>query len=247
MKIIYRISDKGEAKAKLHFVTKRGIFEHFCITFKDYDIYVVADNVSDETYDFIQRFVVASRIHRTMLGNAGSLLYSFDLAIKEFADDEKIYLAEDDYIYTPEAPKVIEEGLDVADYASGYDHPDKYISRSKGGPNPFVENGGEATRVIITRSRHWKETNSTCMTFGTTVRIIKEDRNVYEGYCQGFPRSFQMFCELIQKKQRRLITCLPAVSTHGESAYLSPFVNWGEVFKKSLVKGDGHETGETHT
>jgi hypothetical protein len=244
MKIIYRISDKGEVKAKLHFVTKRGIFEHFCIRFKDYDIYVVADNVSDETYNFIQQFVVESRIHRTLLGNARSLLYSFDLAIKEFADDEKIYLAEDDYIYRSEALKIIEEGLDVADYASGYDHPDKYINRSEGGPNPFVENGGEDTRVIITRSRHWKETNSTCMTFGTTVRIIKEDRDVYECYCQGFPRSFEMFCELIQKKQRRLITCLPAVSTHGESAYLSPFVNWEEVFENSFVKG---ETGEKET
>jgi transaldolase len=41
-----------------------------------------------------------------------------------------------------------EEGLDISDYVSGYDHPDKYIDSDQGGDNPFIKDGGEITRVL---------------------------------------------------------------------------------------------------
>ena len=230
MKIVYRISDGGYNKQKPEYVTKRGVFLHFLKVFSGYDIYVVADNVSDETYLFLCHNINVGKIMRTKLSNAGAFMHSVFFVIASFNDEnEKIYFAEDDYIYTKDAPKIIEEGLDISDYCSGYDHPDKYMNHIEGGPNPYIENGGELTRVLISKNKHWKITNSFCMTFATTIKMIKQDVEIYKKYCStSHPYDFQMCLELAQMKHRKLISCIPAVSTHGETAYLSKFIDWAK-------------------
>jgi hypothetical protein len=232
MKVIYRISDGGYNKVKPAYVTKRASFLHFMKVFEGHDIYVLADNVAQDTYDFLCQYVAADRITRNSFGNAGSFLASVQIATNLFADEERVYFAEDDYVYTKDAPQIINEGLDIADYSSGYDHPDKYMD---GGPNPFVEGGGETTKVLITKSRHWKITNSCCMTFATRVACMKEDYEIYKHYCSGtHPNDFHMFLALAKANGRKLVSCLPAVSTHGEVAYLSPFVDWEQAAKYTL-------------
>jgi hypothetical protein len=234
MIVLYRISDGGYNKIKPHYVTKRGCFLHFLKIFHEYDVYVFADNVTDETYNFLSQHVNPDKIIRTSLSNAGSFMYSLDFAVSKFSDDQKIYFAEDDYIYTQEAPKIIEEGLDIADYSSGYDHPDKYINHNEGGPNPFIEKGGEFTRVIVSNSRHWKRTNSCCMTFASKVSTLKNDYNIFKKYCSTtHPYDFQIFCDLYKINGRRLISCIPSVSTHGEIQWLAKFIDWENEFNKT--------------
>ena len=231
MKIIYRISDGGYNKVKPYYVTKKGIFQHFIKIFTGYDIYVIADNVCDETYNFIIQYIDTSKVFRTKLSNAGSFMYSVNFALHSFNDNEKVYFAEDDYIYTKNAAMIIEEGLDVGDYSSGYDHPDKYMNHNEGGPNPYIKDGGEITRVKISKNRHWKITNSCCMTFATRVITLKEDLNIYNKYCSGtHPYDFQMFLELEKANNRIVVSCIPGVSTHGETGLLSPFINWEHEF-----------------
>lgn len=237
MKIIYRISDKGNPKMKPYYATKKGCFLHFLNRFKEHDIYVIADNVCDATHDFLISLVDPTKVFRTQLNNAGAFLHSVEFAIARFADDDKIYLAEDDYIYTKDAAKVIEEGFQIAPYVSGYDHPDKYLNHSEGGPNPFIHGGGEATRAVMTQSRHWKFTNSCCMTFATTVKTLKEDLHIYKKHCATVtPNDFGMFCELILPPNgtRRLVSPMPAVSTHAETEWLAKFVNWENEFHESI-------------
>ena len=151
----------------------------------------------------VKEYIDINKILRTNLSNAGSFIYSLDFAIKNFNDNESVYFTEDDYIYKQEAPKIIEEGLDIADYSSGYDHPDKYIDIDKGGVNPFIKNGGELTRVILSKNIHWKITNSTTMTFATKIKIIKQDYNIFKHYCSTtYPYDFQIFCDLYKKKRK---------------------------------------------
>ena len=236
MKILYRISDGGYNKLKPYYVTKHGCFLHFIKIFRNYDIYVIADNVSESTYDFLKQHIDPSKIFQTSLSNAGSFMYALKFAINNFNDNEKVYFAEDDYIYTKEAPKIIEEGLDIADYSSGYDHPDKYMNHNEGGPNPFVTKGGELTRVILSKNRHWKVTNSCCMTFATTVKKCKEDYSIFEKYSTtNHPYDFQIFCDLYKYKGRKLVSCIPAVSTHGEIEWLSKFIDWEKEFNDSFL------------
>ena len=153
---------------------------------------------------------------RTKLSNAGSFMYSVNFAINNFKDNDKVYFAEDDYVYTKDASNIIEEGLDIADYTTGYDHPDKYMNKNEGGPNPFISSGGEVTRVIISKNHHWKLTNSTCMTFSTHVSTLKKDLPIYVKYCSTtHPYDFDMWCDLIRNNKRKLISSIPGVSTHG--------------------------------
>jgi hypothetical protein len=232
MKILYRISDGGYNKIKPEYLTKKGCFLHFLKVFKSYDIYVFADNVSEDTYSFLQENIDNKKIIRTSLSNAGSFMYVLNFAIKNFDDNEKIYFAEDDYIYRENSPKIIEEGLDIANYSSGYDHPDKYINHKEGGPNPFIEKGGELTRVILTKSTHWKVTNSCCMTFATTLKMIKEDYKIFENHCSTtHPYDFEIWCDLY-KKGRKLVSCIPSVSTHGETQWLGKFIDWEKEYNK---------------
>ena len=236
MKILYRISNCGKQTQRPHYVYDRNImFLHFLDIFKDHDIYVFADNVSDETYTFLMNNYDNSKIFRISLGNGKSFMHIVDYAINNFNIDDKIYFAEDDYIYKKNAPSIIEEGLTIADYSSGYDHPDKYINYNEGGPNPFIEHGGELTRVLITNNSHWKLTNSCCMTFASTIKTIKEDYNIFQdGCCHSAPGDFGIFCNLIKSKNKKLVSCIPSVSTHGENAWLAKFVNWDDEMKKSM-------------
>ena len=227
MKILYRISNAGNTKIKPAFVNPINVFKHFITIFKDFEIFVVADNISDETHAFLLEHVASDHLFRTSLNNAGAFMYSVMFAINHFDDKEKVYFAEDDYIYIMHAPKILLEGLCIADYVSGYDHPDKYINVKDGGPNPFIMNGGELTRVILSPSSHWKQTNSCCMTFATTVAILKQDLEVYKKYCKTkHPYDFMMFQELINLRKRTLISPIPSVSTHGETQWLAKFVDW---------------------
>jgi len=232
MRVLYRISDGGNVKLKPDYVhDKKRMFLHFLAIFEHKDIYVFADNVKDETFDFISNhFHDSSKLFRINLGNASSFLYTVDFAIQHFHENEKVYFAEDDYIYTKRAPEIIEEGLQIADFSSGYDHPDKYMNHYEGG-NPYIENGGEITRVLITQNSHWKFTNSCCMTFATTVNILKQDYDVFKFFGVN---DFELFCDLIHKRNRKLVSCIPGVSTHGETNWLSPFVDWKFEFQNSL-------------
>lgn len=235
MKIIYRISDSGYNKNKPYYVTKKNIFLHFLQIFNGYDIYIIADNISEDTYNYIKNYLPIEKIVRTNLSNAGSFLYSVYFAINNFNSDNIVYFAEDDYIYIKNAPKIIEEGLTISDYSSGYDHPDKYVNYSDGGPNPYISNGGEETCVMITNNRHWKLTNSCCMTFACKVKTIKEDLYIFEKYCKtNHPEDFHIFVELTKNKNRKLVSCIPSVSTHGETEWLAKFVDWEKEFYNSF-------------
>lgn len=234
MKILLRISNMGNPKAKVSNINnKRLAFMHMLSTLNgSHELYVFADNVTDELYQFFIDNYDASKIFRTRLGNYGALMYVLGFAIKNFNDDDSIYACEDDYIYLPNALDIIEEGLQISHYSSGYDHPDKYVNKSDGGPNPYISNGGEVTRVVVTEHSHWKHTNSMCMTFAAKLKTLKEDYNNFASL--GSSLDFQLFCTLRREKSRICACCIPAVSTHGELEWLAKFIDWEKVFENSI-------------
>jgi hypothetical protein len=238
MKIIYRFHDKDNQKVKEPYINKIDTFYHFFKIFNNgiNDIYVVADNIDDSSYEILKKTLDISKIIRTSWGNSHSFLFAVYFAIINFDSNDIVYLSEDDYIYTQNASQILEEGVAISDYVSGYDHPDKYVNHNEGGPNPFIKEGGEETRVLISKSHHWKLTNSCCMTFATKVKFLKEDFNIYKKYCyNNYPLDFDMWRDLITNSKRKLISAIPGVSTHGETYNLSPFVNWKQEYVNSFT------------
>jgi len=121
--------------------------------------------------------------------------------------------------------QTLKEGLEKADYVSLYDHPDKY----QDGLNPYVKDGGEKTKVILTRSSHWKFTNSSTMTFSSRVKTLKADYKIWKKcLIDTYPYDFKAFQDL-RRRGRKLITPIPSLSTHAEPNFLAPLIDWSQV------------------
>lgn len=228
MKIYYRISDAGYNKVKPSYINNEACLQNFCNVFFEYihDIVVIADNCSTETMAMIKRFIDPTAIHQVSIGSgAGTFNYALDQALK-LEDEEIVYFVENDYLHMQGSPTILKEGFHTgASYVSLYDHPDKYMN----GANPYVEDGGEATRVVLTKSIHWKITNSTTMTFAAAVGTLRADEPTLREFTVGtYPRDFDMFLSL-GRNGKALVTPIPGYSTHGETAWLTPLTDWSTI------------------
>ena len=227
MKIIYRVSDTGYNKVKPNYIDNQKCLSNFCYVFQNYDILVMADNVSEDTRKMIQQHQVSIK-HVNVGHGAGTFNLALDIALK-YNDDEIVYFVENDYLHKPESPKIMEEGFLLgASFVALYDHPDKYIDPSRGG-NPYCEGGAEDTRVYLTESCHWKITNSTTMTLAAKVSTLKRVEPILRKWTsETHPHDFNMFMEL-RNKGELLVTPIPGYSTHGETAWLSPLTDWSKI------------------
>jgi hypothetical protein len=228
MKIIYRISDSGYNKVKPRYINNRNCLWNAINVFKDADWSIIADNISEETDNMLFQYVNNLDIieHVSVGHGAGTFNIALDEALG-YDDNEIVYFCENDYLHKPGSQKIIEEGLNEigADFVSLYDHPDKYID----GANPYVQGGGEMTRVMLSTSSHWKVTNSTTMTFAAKVKTLRKTENVLREYTQGsYPRDFDMFISLYNSAHY-LVTPIPGYSTHGETAWLTPLIDWSRI------------------
>lgn len=250
MKIFYRLSDGSYPKERFENATKDGCLKNFLDHFQSCEDQMVLylDNVKEATFKKYYNFVgfhsnVAisrSLMHiQTQRTNEGSSAASFRAVLKaalELDDDEIVYFVEDDYAHLEGSREVLLEGIERADYVTLYNHPDKYLPASEGG-NPFIgDDRAEATKVFVTDSSYWMMTNSTTMTFATTVKTIREDQEVWFRFTDGsYPHDMQIFLEL-REKGRTLIQPIPTKSTHCEptwAAHLhgSDINDWDEYLK----------------
>ena len=232
MKIIYRISDAGYNKVKPLYINNGNCLKNAVRVFGKENFHIIADNVSEET----QRIILDCDIQDTQIDyvsvghGAGTFNLALDLALEQ-NDNEVIYFLENDYLHTKNAKTIIIEGINLgADYVSGYDHPDKYIPASRGGNPQIEDDGGETTKVYLTKSSHWKITNSTTMTFAAKVSTLKRDETILRKYTNmgHYPQDYKMFLEL-RENNAILVTSIPGVSTHGETMWLSPVIDWESV------------------
>ncbi|WP_125347529.1 glycosyl transferase [Pandoraea apista] len=137
-----------------------------------------------------------------------------------------IYVLENDYLHVDGWPDEIRElatsGISW-DYLSLYDHPDKY-------PNLCAH--GDAKRyatlksqVFSTSRRHWRTAPSTCGTYMLSRETFERDiRLLRLGIFD-----FKFFKILTKIKRRKLVTPMPALSTHCMTEFLSPVIDWESV------------------
>src|SRR6056300_882801 len=141
MKVYYRFSDGGYNKLKPDYVTKKSclinFLRHFSI--EDTQIHLIADKVSLDTTKWLEGEIKSQYDFSIEYTNYGygslSFIHTLDLA-KQLPDYTQIYFVEDDYIHREGSYKCLREGLDISDYVTLYDHPDKYLTRENRG-NPL--------------------------------------------------------------------------------------------------------------
>ncbi len=228
--ILYRISDAGNPKTKLPGVSKWDCLQNAIQIFEGAIFHVFADRCSQNTLTKLSEMGLKPQV--LDLGNAGSWLFAANYALQNTGKSDILYFLEDDYLHLSGAMGVLQEGIGKADYVSLYDHPDKYQEDL----NPYVEAGGEWSKVLSGSRCHWKTSNSTTMTFGVMHATLLEDLPVWQQFCEGgFPDDFGAFQHLqgigswenvLFGKRRRLVTPLPSFSTHIETEFLAPGKDW---------------------
>ena len=91
MQIYYRISDTGYNKVKPDYINNENCLRNFCQHFSSCKINVIADNISDDTYNMMCKYVDASYINRVSIGHGAG---TFNLAL-----NEALKLDNNEYVY----------------------------------------------------------------------------------------------------------------------------------------------------
>lgn len=228
--IYYRLCEKGYPKVKPEYITKEHCLANAVSEFPldQVEWHVLADNISEATYQMALKYVPADRIKMISVGHgAGTFRIAYEEAMRH-EDDALVYFLEDDYLHVPRSLEFLREAAECnyTDYLTLYDHPDKYSNAT----NPYVTQGGEYSVVYWCGHRHWKETNSTTMTFATFADVLKKDKQVFWNWTKGsHPWDFVLFTDLVKTRKRRLSSPLPSCSTHGETAMLAKGVDWEKI------------------
>ena len=239
VKTVYRISDTGFKKEKPNYVTNENCLRNAIMAFPldTHYWHVLADSISDNTRIMIEKYIPKENIEHISIKNGPGypFMYILDKMLKTSSDNDIIYFIENDYLHKVNSDAVLREGIGLgADYVTLYDHPDKYIDAQYGG-NPFIEDGGEVTKVFLSKTCHWKLTNSTTGTFAATVKTLKRDYNTIKKYANNpYWNDFHMFTELKEQGQT-LVSPIPGYSTHGETLWLTPLTNWNDICNNNNI------------
>lgn len=137
-----------------------------------------------------------------------------------------IYVLENDYLHmdgwVDEIKELAASGISW-DYLSLYDHPDKYPNLH--GHRDSLRYTTLKSQVFSTSYRHWRSSPSTCATYMLSRETFERDLRLLR---LGI-FDFKLFWILNKIKRRRLITPIPALSTHCMTEFLSPIIDWNSV------------------
>jgi hypothetical protein len=123
---------------------------------------------SDEELEFV---------HLDGIGNHATFSMQVDLLTRQ-TDAELVFFAEDDYFYLPNAlVTMIDFALSYSDvdFVTPYDHPDTYNAASH----------FERHRIRPFKSRYWRTSTSTCLTFLARRSALVRLREIFDSYRKG--------------------------------------------------------------
>lgn len=142
------------------------------------------------------------------------------------ADDDLIYLLENDYLHVADWVSRLEElaasPIDW-DYTTLYDHPDKYPGYTDVADSARYRN--LIGKVFCAGSQHWRTTPSSTGTYILRGRTYRRDLPVLRlGLYDN-----RLFKLLGLVRRVTVVSPLPSLSTHSMSEYLAPVVAWDAV------------------
>ena len=184
--IVYRIYP-GVSKVPPVFSKDKYKLSELCLqSFRDalngvsYKLYVLLDNCPPEYKElFLQYFpdTEMDLIELEPSGNAKTFGKQMDILLEQDYSDV-VYFAEDDYFYLPDAFKIMLDFLNSSvapDFVTPFDHLDYYKLKLHQYEYETVEY----------RGRNWRTAATTCMTFMTTKKKLKETENIFRTYTKN--------------------------------------------------------------
>lgn len=164
--------------------------------------YVILDGCDDRYENLVNSMInpddlQIERVQRA--GNEATFLMQMDWLLKQ-SFSEKVFFAEDDYVYRPamfsRMLTVLDNNQPAIHFVSPHNHGDYY--------NSIIQQS-VGTRLLFAANSHWHMPVSTCLTFLTTRRVLSETRNVLRTYKNG-NSDFAIFASLVKPS---LFLCPP--------------------------------------
>ena len=161
-------------------------------------------------------------LHPVRINCSKPLFELFYEEIEKGQDDDLYYLCEDDYLHRPNAIALI-KNLFKSGYKGfflPYDYPDRYtIDRSKEcniilGPNSHLRSVPSATFTMVADKTTW---------MNYKMDIIRGSVFCDDGWTWKVFKQTNAFCPI------------PGWSCHFQEGYVSPYVDWEEVFKWAMI------------
>ncbi len=179
-----------------------------------------------DTWKEGSHFIKGSAIEIKEGTEAGSFLRMLDHVIHlNLHPDTIVYFLEDDYLHRPGWVDVLFEAFSLEiDYATLYDHKDKYTAYPK-----------LTSHLFLTPSTHWRTTPSTTNTYAMRYSTLLKHLPIHQKYSENrkITADHDKFCAL-GRKGAKLISPIPGWSTHADSEFASPF------FKENLCTQQPH-------
>ncbi|MEM9882377.1 MAG: hypothetical protein AAF800_05625 [Planctomycetota bacterium] len=233
--VFYRLAEQPatQPKIKLPAATKLACLRNFVSHFSDDAVTVLADGVGPGLRADARATGVD--VVEVSHGSGGGNFRDAAARAMALPADTMVYLVEDDFVHRAGAREALLDGFDQdAAYVTLYDHPDKYVDASDGG-NPHVSRGGEKTLLTRGTACHWKRTNSTVMTFAVRAgRLASDWKFILPTSRATYTDSYTMFRRLA-RRGRHLISAVPGLATHAETAYLSPGWDWSAELDRAAA------------
>lgn len=159
-----------------------------------------------------------------------SFLFMLDyVLLKEMDPRTILYFLEDDYLHLPQWHVALREAFTLpgVDYATLYDHKDKYF---------FPEYTGLKSEIFHTASCHWRTTPSTTNTYAMLLSTLIRDQAIHRQFSLtgSVSQDHAKFCKL-EEEGFKLVSSIPGFSTHLEPAYASPCTNWEELLESVRI------------
>lgn len=237
IKCYYRLCDKARMGYGYNW---KNCFQNFIKNFQpnSEELIVYIDNSEKSTVaeakDLCDEYGFSNK--ETYLGNAMSFYVTAQDALSN-EDNDIVYFVENDYLHREGSKQALYEIFNTFaqnDYATLYDHPDKYYpffwdtnTQSYRNYCEIQENTNIQSRLYCLRSGWWRTVPTTCMTFACLTKTLKQDFSIIQKWTEPYgsdrPKDFDMFNELIGNG-RKLYSPIPSYSGH--TTLLPTGVDW---------------------
>lgn len=149
-------------------------------------LFVILDGCTPDYEEvFRSAFPVSGNVSLTIektpaIGNFATYGRQVEI-LKEVSDSQYLYFSEDDYLYKPEAFVAMADLLDKkgVDFVTALDHPDRY-NHANGNTQ-----GPKDASLRVSRFSHWRNADTSCLTFMTTRKIFHETVDILASYGRG--------------------------------------------------------------
>lgn len=130
-------------------------------------------------------------------------------------NEEKVLLAEDDYLWLPGAIDKLERALDELELVSPYDHPGHYLE------DRFKH---QVKRMVLIDNQTYRECPSNTLTFATRAYVIKQNIELIK------PFKIRDH-ELFQSLPVDMWCSVPSLATHLVENLLAPNIDWRKLWQ----------------